>query len=101
MTWPGSHSQGVGELGLILGSLKLRIGLVTRNLGVGKGAGLVTRVGCGVDAVLEKGPAPWELSAPGVLGPSCPHTPLLSTGLRPSGEWILEVPTLSCLAEAL
>lgn len=45
MTWPGSHSQGVGELGLNLGSLKLSIGLVTRSLGVGKGAGQVTRVG--------------------------------------------------------
>lgn len=54
------------------------------------------------DAVLEKRPVPWGLSASGVSGPSClpPNTLAEHWASGPSGAWILKVPTLFCLGEA-
>ena len=59
---------------------------MTRSLGVGKGAVQVTRVGCGVDAVLEKGPAPWGLSASGGLQPAFRRAPLVGLERREGGR---------------
>lgn len=79
MICPGTQSQGLPRFDPAV--LKLRIGLVTRSLRVRKGL-TGDQGGLWEDAVLEKRPVPWGLSASGVSGAEgcLPSTPLLSNG---------------------